>query len=101
VSAQLRQHWTEAGAQNLAQQQQICETLARTAQEISAQAEAHARSTVGEVARLVDTAAQAPRAAAEVIAELRQQLSASMARDNAQLDERAACCRPWTPCWAP
>jgi hypothetical protein len=37
----------------------------------------------------VDTAAQAPRAAAEVIAELRQQLSASMARDNAQLDERA------------
>jgi hypothetical protein len=88
VSAQLRQHWTEAGAQNLAQQQQICETLARTAQEISAQAEAHARSTVGEVARLVDTAAQAPRAAAEVIAELRQQLS-SMARDNAQLDERA------------
>jgi hypothetical protein len=50
VSAQLRQHWTEAGAQNLAQQQQICETLARTAQEISAQAEAHARSTVGEVA---------------------------------------------------
>jgi hypothetical protein len=89
VSAQLRQHWTEAGAQNLAQQQQICETLARTAQEISAQAEAHARSTVGEVARLVDTAAQAPRAAAEVIAELRQQLSASMARDNAQLDERA------------
>ena len=89
VSAQLRQHWTEAGAQNLAQQQQICQTLARTAQEISAQAEAHARSTVGEVARLVDTAAQAPRAAAEVIAELRQQLSASMARDNAQLDERA------------
>ncbi len=89
VSDQLRQHWGEAGAQALAQQQQICETLARTAQQITAQAEAHVQSTVSEVSRLVDTAAQAPRAAAEVMAELRQQLSASMARDNAQLDERA------------
>lgn len=89
VSTQLQRHWTEAGAQHLSQQQQICQTLERTARDISAQAETHARSTVTEVARLVDTAAQAPRAAAEVIAELREQISASMARDNAQLDERA------------
>jgi DNA anti-recombination protein RmuC len=36
----------------------------------------------------MQTAAEAPRAAAEVIAELRQKLSDSMARDNAMLDER-------------
>lgn len=40
------------------------------------------------MSRLVDAALQAPKAAAEVIAELRQKLSDSMVRDNAMLDER-------------
>jgi hypothetical protein len=52
------------------------------------QAEAHSRATLGEVARLVQAASEAPRAAAEVIAELRRTLSDSLARDNAVLDER-------------
>jgi hypothetical protein len=43
---------------------------------------------VAEVERLVQAAAQAPQAAAEVVAGLRQQLSESMARDNAALAER-------------
>jgi hypothetical protein len=63
-------------------------TLERTAQAITAQAEAHARSTIDEIARLVQTASEAPRAAAEVIGELRLALSDSLVRDNAALDER-------------
>jgi hypothetical protein len=69
-------------------QQQICTTLERTAQAITAQAEAHARATIGEIAQLVEAASEAPRAAAEVIGELRRTLSDSLVRDNAALDER-------------
>ena len=63
-------------------------SLERSAGQISAQAEAHARSTIAEISRLVQTASDAPRAAAEVVAQLRDKLSDSMARDNAMLDER-------------
>ena len=63
-------------------------TLERTAQAITAQAEAHARATIAEIARLVQTASEAPRAAAEVIGELRGALSDSLVRDNAALAER-------------
>lgn len=71
-----------------ARQEAICATLERTAQAITAQAEAQARDTLGEIARLVATASEAPRAAAEVIGELRQALSDSLVRDNAVLEER-------------
>ncbi|MDI3381309.1 DUF802 domain-containing protein [Xenophilus aerolatus] len=84
----LKASWQEAGAQTARQQAEICDTLARTARDISAQTEAHAQGTIAEIGRLVETAAQAPRAAAEVIAELRQKLSDSMVRDNAMLEER-------------
>lgn len=40
------------------------------------------------ITRLIATASEAPRAAAEVLGQLRQEMSASMARDNALLDER-------------
>jgi hypothetical protein len=63
-------------------------SLERSAGQISAQAEAHARSTISEISRLVQTASDAPRAAAEVVAQLRDKLSDSMARDNAMLEER-------------
>ena len=64
-------------------------SLTQTAQDLSAQTQSHARDTIAEVAQLVQTAAEAPKAAAAVIAELRQKLSDSMARDNAMLDERS------------
>ena len=64
-------------------------SLERSASQISAQAEAHARSTIAEISRLVQTASDAPRAAAEVVAQLRDELSHSMARDNAMLEERS------------
>ncbi|MDB5877743.1 MAG: hypothetical protein JWQ41_1157 [Variovorax sp.] len=88
MAVALKQEWQQAGADTAQQQRDICETLAKTAQDISAQTEAQAKSTIAEIGRLVDAAAEAPRAAAEVIAELRQKLSDSMVRDNAMLDER-------------
>lgn len=89
MAVSLQQEWQQAGARTERQQQQICHTLAETATGISAQAAAHAKNTIAEIAQLMQTASEAPRAAAEVIAELRQKLSDSMARDNAMLEERS------------
>lgn len=88
MSNALREDWTQAGIDTASRQQSICDTLARTADEIGARTQAHASETIAEISRLVDTASEAPKAAAEVIAELRQNLSESMARDTAVLEER-------------
>lgn len=89
MAASLRHDWQQAGAHSLAQQQQVCETMERTARDITAQAAAQSKATTAEIAHLLQAASEAPRAAAEVIVELRQKLSDSMARDNSLLDERA------------
>lgn len=84
----LRTEWQQAGAQAAGLQQEICDTLSLTAQDITAQTQAHASETIAEIGRLVQAASEAPRAAAEVIGELRQKLSDSMVRDNDMLEER-------------
>jgi hypothetical protein len=89
LASTLREEWQAAQASTTARQQQICDTLAQTASDVSAQTEAHARATIAQIEGLVQTASEAPKAAAEVIAELRQKLSDSMVRDTAMLDERA------------
>jgi hypothetical protein len=169
LAAALGKELQQTGAQTLSQQREICDTLARTAQEIAAQAQASATSTVAETARLlasaeelmrsridteaqwmeqhrarmdelagllrselgalkdeeaargnaaverlgqlqtevtnhlttlgaaleepitrlIETASEAPRAAAEVIGQLREQISSSVARDNELLEERS------------
>lgn len=43
----------------------------------------------GPITRLIETASEAPRAAAEVIGQLRQEISSSVARDNELLEERS------------
>ncbi len=66
--------------------------LEHTTQKVTTQAEAQARSTIAEVARLVQTANEAPREAAlvmtDVVTQLRDRLSESLVRDNATLEER-------------
>ncbi len=89
MAAALGEQWQQAGEQAVSQQQEICNTLARTASEISASTQAHASGTIAEMSRLVEAASEAPRAAAEIVAELRQKLSESMLRDTAMLDERS------------
>lgn len=88
IADTLRQEWEQAGETTSRQQQQICETLAQTAEHITSQTEAHARDTIAEISRLVQAASEAPKAAAEVIGELRQKLSDSMVRDNDMQEER-------------
>ncbi|TPQ45350.1 DUF802 domain-containing protein [Burkholderia ubonensis] len=89
LAAALRDEWAQTSAQAATRQQDICDTLARTANEITAQAQAHANDTINEISRLVQAASEAPKAAADVVAELRQRLSDSMVRDTAMLDERS------------
>lgn len=84
----LGQAWEQAGADTARRQQSICDALEQTAREISAQTQAHARETIAEMSRLVQAASEAPKAAAEVVAEMRQKLSESMVRDTAMLEER-------------
>jgi Domain of unknown function (DUF802) len=164
----LGHQWQTAGAQTLAQQQAICDTLTQTAQDISTHTQTQATQTLAEVTRLmasneelmrariaseaqwvqqhtqrseelsallrkelsalreaedargqaavarlselqtavtahlstlgtaledpitrlIETASEAPKAAAEVIGQLRQEISVSVARDNALLEER-------------
>jgi len=84
----LRQEWEQASAHAAQQQQGICDTLSKTAQDIVTHTQTQAHETIAEVAQLVQTAAEAPRAAAAVISELRQKLSDGIARDNELLEER-------------
>lgn len=168
MAASLRDQWQSTGAQTLAQQQAICDTLSRTAQDITTHTQAQATQTLAEITRLVassealmreriaseaqwtaghqqraeelaavlrqelsalrdaedargqtavarlaelqtavtthlttlgtaleepitrliETGSEAPKAAAEVIGQLRQEISVSVARDNALLEER-------------
>ncbi|WP_088153748.1 DUF802 domain-containing protein [Achromobacter xylosoxidans] len=88
IADSLRAEWEQTSSYTANQQQQICDTLAITAQDISAQTQASANDTIAEIGRLVQAASEAPRAAAEVIGELRQKLSDSMERDNDMLEER-------------
>jgi hypothetical protein len=46
LAESLRGEWQQAGAQTLAQQQQICQTLEHTATEMRTQAQAHAAQTI-------------------------------------------------------
>lgn len=88
TGATLREQWEQAGERTAHLQQDICDALARSAQEVTTQAQAQSSQTIAEISQLVQAASEAPRAAAEVIAELRQKLSDSMVRDTAMLAER-------------
>ncbi|MDE1004807.1 MAG: DUF802 domain-containing protein, partial [Paraburkholderia fungorum] len=70
MAATLSQEWEQVGARTASRQQEICDTLAQTARDISAQTQAHASSTIAEIDQLVQAAAQAPKAAADLQAEL-------------------------------
>ncbi|MEC5404405.1 DUF802 domain-containing protein [Paraburkholderia sp. MPAMCS5] len=89
TAAALGKEWEQAGERTASRQSEICETLAQTARDISAETRTHASETIAEISRLVQAASEAPKAAAEVVAELRQKLSDSMVRDTAMLQERS------------
>ncbi len=85
----LEAQWRQAGEATLAQQAQITQTLGATARDLVAAHQRQVETTIAEVTRLMQSAAEAPKAAADVIGQLRHELSASMARDNSLLEERS------------
>ncbi|UCV17512.1 DUF802 domain-containing protein [Ferribacterium limneticum] len=89
MAGKLETQWQQAGDATLAQQEKITQTLGDTARDLVAAHQRQAEATIAEVTRLMQTAAEAPKAAAEVIGQLRHELSASMARDNSLLEERS------------
>ena len=84
----MRDEWQQASTQSAEHQREIRDALARTASDIATHTQEQANGTIAEVARLAQIATEAPKAAADVIAELRQKLTDGMARDNAMLEER-------------
>ena len=82
MASSLQKGWQAAGEQAHNRQQGLFAALEESARQIGATTAAQATRTIEEVARLMQTASEAPKAAAEVIAQLRQELSASMARDT-------------------
>lgn len=84
----LQQGWNRVGEDAEQRQQQMVLALQAGAEQIATQGRAHTEATVTEVGRLLQAAAEAPRAAADVIAGLRQALSDSLQRDTALLAER-------------
>ncbi|HDX0910498.1 TPA: DUF802 domain-containing protein, partial [Stenotrophomonas maltophilia] len=88
VSTELAERLQANGERLAAQQQRVCDTLAETAQQIGENGRAQASATLAEVSTVLQTAAAAPKAAADVINELRSTLSESLVRDNAMLEER-------------
>lgn len=88
IAAKLGTEWAQTSAQAADHQQAICDALAHTSRDLSAHTQAHASATIAEISQLVQAASEAPRIAAEVVAELRQKLSDSMVRDTAMLEER-------------
>ncbi|MGA8785250.1 MAG: DUF802 domain-containing protein, partial [Polaromonas sp.] len=53
MAATLQREWQSVGAQTLAQQQAVCETLEKTAGEINERASRHASQTLGDMMRLL------------------------------------------------
>ncbi|HEY9571940.1 MAG TPA: hypothetical protein VIR76_02320, partial [Pusillimonas sp.] len=87
-SALLSRQWQEEGERAASRQQEICDAMAQTARDISSSTREHAGSTIAQIAGLVQAASEAPKAAADLVTEVRQVFSESMARDNAMLEER-------------
>jgi hypothetical protein len=53
IATTLQSEWQNVGAQTLAQQQAVCQTLEKTASEINERAGHHASQTLGEMTRLL------------------------------------------------
>ncbi|WP_332742765.1 DUF802 domain-containing protein [Hydrogenophaga sp.] len=93
MATSLQSEWQQLGAQTLAEQQAVGQTLQQTAtlwrNELAALRSEEAARGEAAVQRLLETANEAPKAAAEVIAQLRRETTQLGERDNLALQERA------------
>lgn len=81
--------WQQAGEHARTQHERLLGRMDDTVRSLALSTQEQATRTIEQMSALMRTAAEAPRAAAEVIGELRHELSASIARDNMSLAERA------------
>ncbi|MBY4895929.1 DUF802 domain-containing protein [Cupriavidus sp. AU9028] len=88
-AAQLRAGWEHTSEAVTARQQAICETLSHTSLDIASRAQEHATRTIAEIDRLLQAAAQAPKAAAALHQELAERDAQRLAAWSAQLESIA------------
>lgn len=89
LSAQLQNQWQDLGAQQQAQQLAISSQLTDTTHTLTEHLQTSQHATLAELTRLMDAAAAAPQAAADVIAQLQAHMSQRLAQDNHLLEERS------------
>jgi hypothetical protein len=88
LSALLRQELTALRQAEDARGQAAVARLAELQSTVTAHLSTLGTALKAPITRLIETASEAPKAAAEVIGQLRQEISVSVARDNALLEER-------------
>ena len=88
LSALLRQELTALRQAEYERGQAAVARLAELQSTVTAHLSTLGTALEAPITRLIETASEAPKAAAEVIGQLRQEISVSVARDNALLEER-------------
>jgi hypothetical protein len=88
LSALLREELTALRQAEDARGQAAVARLAELQNTVTAHLSTLGTALEAPITRLIETASEAPKAAAEVIGQLRQEISVSVARDNALLEER-------------
>jgi hypothetical protein len=89
LSAMLRTELSALRAEESVRGNAAVERLAELQTALTAHLTTLGTALEDPITRLIETASEAPRAAAEVIGQLRQEISQSVARDNALLEERS------------
>lgn len=88
VSAELKQQLNDLRDQEGQRAEKALSQLAKLETTVAAQLADLGRALEAPMSRLIETASEAPKAAAEVISKLKQEMTQNMARDNDLLEER-------------
>ncbi len=98
MAAALRQEWERTTTHTASRQQEICDTLAQTTRDISAQTQAHASHTLAEVARLVEAATEAPKPRPRSLPNCARSSRTAWRATTQCWKSAAACSKRWARC---
>ena len=93
MAATLHREWQQAGAQTLAQQQHICDSLSKTAHDLTEQAQVHTHRTLGDITRLMNASEALIQSRVESEASWTKQHSERMAQFASVLDQQLGALR--------
>ena len=88
ISSQLTEQLTSLREQEQVRADKALQHLSQLEETVSTQLAYLGQALEAPMSRLIDTASQAPKAAAEVITKLKEEMTQNMARDNDLLEER-------------